>query len=56
MKKKMGFSFSVENLLVAIAILMILTATFAPQLAKCRNEANSKAAHPAHTVLPTRPR
>ncbi len=54
--KKAKFSFSVENLLVVIAILMILTATFAPQIAKCRSGANAKAAHSAQTVSPTRPR
>ncbi len=53
MKKKNKSSFSIENLLVVIAILMILTATFVPQFAKGRNEANaSKAAHAAHTVSP----
>lgn len=48
--KSTKFSFSIENLLVIIAILMILTATFAPQVAKCRNEAAAKAAHAGQTL------
>ncbi len=48
------FSFSIENLLVVIAILMILTATFAPHFAKGREQTNSKVATAAHVVHPAR--
>jgi type II secretory pathway pseudopilin PulG len=50
MKNDKGFKLSVENLLVVIAILMILTATFAPRFAKSRAEANpGKGVHQAQT-------
>lgn len=53
--KRAKFSFSIENLLVVIAILMIVAATFAPRIAKSRSEASAKAAHSAQTVSPALP-
>ncbi len=51
MTKNSGTKFSIENLLVIIAILMILTATFAPQFAKSRMEAHAgKGTRQAQTV------
>ncbi len=51
MTKNSGTKFSIENLLVIIAILMILTATFAPQFAKSRMEAHAgKGIRQAQTV------
>ena len=52
--RRMDLNFSVENLLVIIAIVMILIATFAPQLAKSHGQLNSPYA--AHTVPTTRSR
>jgi hypothetical protein len=50
MKNDKGLKLSVENLLVVIAILMILTATFAPRFAKSRAEANpGKGVHQGQT-------